>query len=305
MYSDTLWLKNDGSADVLSSFILQVSKESTSRLNKISFIIPRPIDNLQNLSNLAVDPQYFVNEEGRTSGETRIINKDRIIFDGFDCRVRHEHITKPHIYENTTKVDIDLRDDPLPSGANELFLLKFNLYGLIRKLPDISVFQFTYFCPEKCKGDTFPALSHNLRIVPVVPIYNPRILQGGFDILVYAPSSQEIRSVIGRYKHIEIDVDYTGKQLSRKRSGVLWHLRELIQSPDEDIVWDSNRGFNKRQVVEGTVETPVVYEDINQIKKSSRRNLIIGIIGAIAGTTAIILYIILLIFSKVPPSTPS
>ncbi len=150
MYNDSIWL-NDGATEVLRSFIIEVSNKNTHPLNKISFLIPRLIYNLQNFSNYSVDPNYFFNEEGRTTGEIRIINKHRVIFDDFDCRVKHGHLIEPHIFENTTKVDIDLRDDVLTPGRKELFLLKFNVYKFIKRLPNVNAFAFTYFCPETCK----------------------------------------------------------------------------------------------------------------------------------------------------------
>ncbi|MBA7491567.1 hypothetical protein ES702_02115 [subsurface metagenome] len=302
-YSDRIWLEDDGSVEVMRLFIVELSQKGSSGLNKISFLIPRLINNIENLSRFSVDPTYPFNEEGRATGEISVIDDHRVIYDDFDCRVRHEHTIESHPYEGTTKVDINLRDDPIPHGSREMFRLKFNISGLIEKLPNVNVFKFTYFCPENCKKDAFPTLSHDHTILPVIPIYKIQNFQGGFDILVYAPPAQEIRSVLGKYIHVEIDFKSKGERLSRKRSGVLWHLREFIQSPHKDIVWRKATGFNKRWALEGTVEVPVVYEDIAKIKENNRRSLIIGIIGAIAGITALILYIISLIFPKVPPGS--
>jgi len=302
-YSDRIWLEDDGSVEVMRLFIVELSQKGSSGLNKISFLIPRSINNIENLSRFSVDTTYPFNEEGRATGEIRVINEHKIIYDDFACRVGHQYTIDSHPYEDATRVDIDLRDDPIPPGSREMFRLKFNVSGLVEKLPNIKVFKFTYFCPEGCKKDAFPTLSHDHAILPVIPIYKPQNFQGGFDILVYAPPAQEIRSVLGKYAHIEINFKSKGERLSRKRSGVLWHLREFIQSPHEDIVWRKATGFNKRWAIEGTVEIPVVYDDIAQIKETNRRSFIIGIIGAITGITALILYIISLIFPKVPPGS--
>lgn len=303
-YGNRIWLKDDCGAEVMCSFIVEVSQKNAHALNKISFLIPRPISDLENLSRFSTDSAYTFNQEGRTTGEIKVINEHRVIFDDFDCRVRHKHSMSPHFYEGTTRVDIDLRDELTPPGSRELFLLKFNVSGLIKKLPNTSIFKFYYFCPEQSKRDAFSALSHGYSVVPIVPIYNLETRQGGFDIFVYAPPAQEVRSVIGKYTHVEINFNSKGERLPRKRSGVLWHLRELIESPQELIVWKKGVGFNKRQQIEGTVEVPVVYQDINALKKSSISNFIIGVIAAIAGIVALILSIILFLSRSVPQSPP-
>ncbi|MCK4418671.1 hypothetical protein KAV79_02585 [Candidatus Aerophobetes bacterium] len=143
----------------------------------------------------------------------------------------------PRVYEGTTRVEIDLRDDPLRAGLRELFLLKFNVSALIKKLPNTNIFEFSCFCPERCRGEAFGTLSHDYTIVPILPIYNLETYQGGLDIFVYAPPSQEVRSVIGKYTHVEMNFNSKGERLPRKRSGVLWHLRELIESPQELIIF--------------------------------------------------------------------
>lgn len=291
-YGDRIWLRDDGGAEVMRSFVVEVSPESTHALNKISFLIPRPISDLENLSRFSTDLGYPFNEEGRTTGEIKVIDEQKVIFDDFECRVRHRHTMDPHFYEGTTRVDIDLRDEPTPAGSRELFLLKFDVGELIKKLPRTNIYKFSYFCPERCRRGVFPSLSHDHSIVPVLPIYDLETRQGGFDIFVYAPPAQEVQSVIGHYSHVEIDFDSKGESLSRKRSGILWHLRKLIESPQEPIVWKERVGFNKWLELEGTVEVPVVYQDINTLKKSSRTNLIIGIIGAIVGTIALILWVL-------------
>ena len=302
-YADRIFLEDDGSAEVMRLFIVELPQKGSSSLNKIRFLIPRLANNIENLSRFSGDPTYPFNEEGSATNEIRVINEHRIIYDGFDCRIGHQHTIESHSYEDTTRVDIDLRDDPIPPGSREMFRFKFNISGLIKKLPSKNVFEFTYFCPDKSKKDAFPTLSHDHTILPVIPIYNSQTLQGGFDILVYAPPAQEISSVLGKYTHVDTVFRSKGERLSRKRSGILWHLREFIQSPYEDIVWREATGFNRRWLFEGTVKTPVVYEDIAQIKKDNNRNFIISIIGAIAGITALILYIISLIFPKVPPGS--
>lgn len=303
-YGDRIWLSDDGGAQVMRTFIVEVSEKSTHPLKKFCFLVPRPINNLENLSRFSTDPAYPFNEEGRMTGEIKVIDEHKVIFDDFDCYVGHKHSISPRFYEGTTGVNIDLRDKPTPLGSRELFLLKFDVSRLIERLPNANIFRLYYFCPERCRRDAFSTLSHNYSVVPVVPIYNPQTRQGGFDIFVYAPPTQEVQSVIGKYSHAEMNFNYKGESLPRKRSGILWHLREIIESPQEPIVWKEGGGFNKRLEVEGTVRVPVVYQDIDTLKKSSRTSLIIGIIGVMAGIIAIVLSVILFISRSVPPSPP-
>jgi len=298
-YVDRIWLKDDNNNEVMRAFVIEVSPENTKPLTKLSFIIPRSVktDNLENLSHDSVNPKSFFNEEGRVTGETRVMGKNRIIFDGFDCQVDHEHTLKPHYSEKVTRIDFDLRNKPIASGEIELFRLKFNVDNLIKEAPNVSAFEFSYFAIEECKEDIFFELSSAYDIMPVVPMYKMETLQGGFDIFVYAPPDKEIGSSIGNYGHKSMNYDYKGNPLNKDLHGIGWHLREIIDSPSKDIAWEKNKGFISRKKLHGTIRAPVQFKDIEGLKKSSIKNLIIGSIGALAGIIAVWLHF----FHKTPP----
>lgn len=125
-YVERIWLKNGNNASkIVREFIVDVSPENTKPLEKLSFIVPRLVkkDDLEDLCYLSINPKCFLNEEGRTTGDINVINKNRIIFDDFDCRVDHKHTMKPHSSGKATRIDIDLRNNPIAPGEKELFRL--------------------------------------------------------------------------------------------------------------------------------------------------------------------------------------
>ena len=299
-YVDRIWLKDDNNInEVMRAFVIEVLPENTKSLEKFSFIIPHLVktDNLENLSHASVNPKSFFNEEGRATGEIKVMGKNRIIFDGFDCQVDHDHILKPHYSEKATRIDFDLRKRPIAPGEIVLFRLKFNISDLINISPNVAAFEFSYFAIEECKKDIFLELSSAYDIMPVVPMYKTETLQGGFDIFVYAPPDKEIGSPVSPYGHTSMNYDYKGNLLNKDLHGIRWHLREIIDSPSKDIVWEKNKGFVARKKIQGAIRTPVQAKDVKDLKKSSNRNLIISIFAAVIGIIAILLHI----FFKTPP----
>ena len=298
-YVDRIWLKDDNNNEVMRTFIIEVYPGSTKSLEKFSFIIPSLVktDNLENLSHDSVNPKSFFNEEGRSTGETRVMGENRIIFDGFDCQVNHKHTLKPHYSEKATRIDFDLRSNPIAPGERELFRIKFNVNDLIENAPNVAAFELSYFAIEECKEDIFLELSSAYDIMPIVPMYDMETLHGGFDIFVYAPPNKEIGSSVGPYGHTSMNYDYKGNSLKKDLHGIRWHLREIIDSPSEEIVWEKSKGFVSRKKIQGTLRTPVQAKDVQDLKGSSIINLIIGSIGALAGIIAIWLHF----FHKTPP----
>lgn len=294
-YVDRIWLKDGNINEIMRAFIIEVSPESTKSLEYFSFIIPRLVktDNLENLSHLSVDPKCFFNEEGRTTGKIRVIDENRIIFDDFDCQVDHNHIVRPHSSEKATRIDFDLIDKPIAPGKKELFRIRFNVNNLIDKLPNIDSFRFSYFAIEKCKKNIFLELSQGYNIVPIVPIYDIETLQGGFDIFVYAPPYKEIGSPVSNYGHVSISHDYKADPLNERLNGIRWHLREIVDSTSKEIVFRKNKRFKSRKEIQGTIRTPVQAEDIQELKRSSKINLTIGIIATLIGIIALLLHIFL------------
>ncbi|MBA7536192.1 hypothetical protein ES705_28455 [subsurface metagenome] len=299
----------------MRAFVIEVSPENTKPLTKFAFIIPRLVKthNLENLSRLSVKPKCFFNEEGRTTGEIKVINKNRIIFDGFDCQVDHNHGIKPHFSDKATRIEFDLRNKPIFPGERELFRLRFDVDNLIDKRPSVSTFNFSYFAIEECKEDIFLELSHTYDIMPVVPIYKMETRQGGFDILVYAPPYKELGSPVDKYGHVSIKYDYKAKPLNKRLNGVRWHLREIIDSPLKEIIFIKNKGFTSWKKIQGTIRTPVQFKDIEELKKSTKelkesakkakessgKSRIISIIALIA---AIIIPLLLYFLPKILPS---
>jgi hypothetical protein len=298
-YVERVWLKDGNNAsEIMRAFIIDLPPENTKSLEKFSFIIPRLVKkcDLENLSRLSVDHKCFLNEEGRTTGDINIIDKNRVIFDDFDCRVDHNHTIKPHTSGKATRIDFDLRNNPIPPGERELFRIGFNINNLVDEVPNVLTFKFSYFAIEECKKDIFLELSHAYEIVPIVPIYNIETLQGGFDIFVYAPPDKEIGSPVSNYNHVSMNYDYKGNLLKKRLNGIRWHLREIINSPSEEIILGKNNDFSSRKRIEGTIRTPVQLKDIKNLKRSSIINLVVGGIGALAGIIALLLHF----FSKTP-----
>jgi len=319
-YVDRIWLKDDNNNEVMRTFIIEVYPGSTKSLEKFSFIIPRLVktDNLENLSHDSVNPKSFFNEQGRTTGEIKVMGKNRIIFDGFDCQVYHKRTLKAHDSEEITRIDFDLRDKPIASGKRELFRLRFNVNDLITEAPNVSAFEFNYFAIDERKEDIFLELSAAYDVIPIVPMYKMETLHGGFDFFVYAPPDREIGSPISPYGHASMNYDYKGNSLDKYLDGIVWHLREIIDYPSEEIIWKKSKGFVSRKKIQGTIRTPVQYKDIEELKesseelkksseelkesseelkKSSGRNLKIGISAVVIGIIAILLSI----FLKTPP----
>lgn len=298
-YIDRIWLKEDNNNEVMRAFVIEVNPENAKSLEKFSFIIPRLVKtaNLENLSHDSVNPKSFFNEEGRSTGETRVMGENRIIYDGFDCQVDHKHTLKPHYSEKATRIDFDLRNNPIAPGDIELFRLKFNINDLIESAPNVAAFELSYFAIEECKEDIFLELSSAYDVMPIVPMYEMETLHGGFDIFVYAPPNKEIGSPVGPYGHTSMNYDYKGNSLKKDLHGIRWHLREIIGSPSEEIVWEKSKGFVSRKKIQGTLRTPVQAKDIKELKESSIRNLKIGIVAIVISIIAIILHI----FFKTPP----
>jgi len=313
-FVDRIWLKyNNNTDEAMRAFVIEVSPENTKPLTKFAFIIPRLVKthNLKNLSHLSVNPKCFFNEDGRTTGEIKIINKNRVIFDGFDCQVDHNRAIKPHFSDKVTRIEFDLRNEPLSRGKRELFRLRLDVNNLIDKRPSVSTFNFSYFAIEECTEDIFSELSHAYDIMPVVPIYKMETRQGGFDVFVYAPPYKEIGSPVDKYGHVSIKYNYKAKPLNERLNGIRWHLREIIDHPPKEIIYIKNKGFTSRKKFQGTIRTPVQFKDIEELKKSTKEleksakegrestkiNRIISIIATITAIISLLLYF----FSKTPP----
>lgn len=110
------------------------------------------------------------------------------------------------------------------------------------------------------------------------------------------PPDKEIGSPVSNYNHVSLKYDHKGNLLNKGLNGIRWRLREIVDSPQEEIILGKNNDFSSRKKFQGTIRTPVNFEEIKSLKRSSIINLIIGIIGAAAGIIALLLYF----FSKTP-----
>lgn len=314
-YVERIWLKKGNDASkIMRAFIVDVSPESTKPLEKLSFIIPRLVkkSDIEDFSHLSTNSKCFVNQEGRTTGDINIIDENRIIFDDFDCRVNHKHTIRPHSSGKATRIDIGLINKSIAPGEKELFRLGLAINNLIDEVPSITTFKFSYFAIEDCKKDIFLELSNAYDIIPILPICDEGSLQGGFDIFLYAPPDNEIASPIGNYNHVSLKHDHKGKLLNTGLNGIRWRLRDLVDSPNKEIILGKNNDFSSRKKFHGTIRTPIHFKDIEELKKSTKKleksaketkdsstkSRIISIIAVIA---AVIIPLLLYFFSKTPP----
>lgn len=236
-YSDRIWFHEDGSANCLRSMIIHVSDKSPKPLSRICFLLPVPVDSVQEIedaSDTCLNMNFIFNSY--KTGGYKVKEQDEhggvILNDNFDNVVvcYRNKFCKIGI-GNTTCVEAKFAKDIKPGEFREL-RVRFSISSLAALIRgETYAVALPYFGDHTSLSD-FKVATDQVRgheEIPAIPIYNKDTKQGGFDVIVYLPPGMEGHD-FPTLARKSIDRHMEDGSEGEEREKYMWRLREATDA---------------------------------------------------------------------------
>lgn len=195
-YSDDIWFSHDGSARCLRSMIIHVLQGSPMALSKVSLVIPLPakqITQIADKSETCLSEDFWLNRPEYQAGGYKV--KDTklgtIFNDNFDdVTVRFPNTFEPLVSIGSASILTINLAEPVKAGELREVRFAFSASSVAKFYEEDNYYvDLLYFGSSTVDYDHRKEIDHlrSNEQIPVKPIYNLDIDQGGFDVILYLP----------------------------------------------------------------------------------------------------------------------
>lgn len=247
-YVDRIWLKENGDADILRVFVVEVGeREDNVSLEELRVLLPyKNIQGVEVINHTCFLPSsdYLFNSPEFCTTQTYTITQplsSPIRFDSFGI-INDDGIENIKVFPKIDNAFYDVGSCSvvrfrlpvaLQAGERMEIRLKFKVASLFDKVttgisPTYFV-EFPYF--SSLYKDEIAQLDGDLevKVKPTLGTSESKFI-GGFDIFLYFPVGFEKVSGFHPFKEKYDSLEINGRKTENKRIKMLWRLRELLKS---------------------------------------------------------------------------